>query len=153
MRFCSLIVIALLLAAIVAIPSVSGANRTADPAYYLTHANTLAGPKDMSMDNPPIPVEPLQTMNETTARLYPNVTACGKDGCIQNRPCLFPFIPCQSALMVMVVFKVNATTPDQPGPVIGYGLSGWPLNEPILFPRSKDSGIFLPFISLAGMFA
>ncbi|MFA4823608.1 MAG: hypothetical protein WC593_00470 [Methanoregula sp.] len=152
MKFHMLTVIVLVLAAIVSIPGVSAENQTMDTAYYLTHAETLAGQKDMSMYNKPHPVEPLVTMNESAARLYPNVTWCGKD-CMVTRPCSFPFIRCESLLTVMVVYNVNTSCADQPGPVIGYGMGGWPLQNPVFVPGSGISNLNLPFGTLAGMFS
>ncbi|MGD0079076.1 MAG: hypothetical protein ABSB80_00330 [Methanoregula sp.] len=123
MNFRTLIVIALLLAAIVLIPFTSAANRTTDQAYYLTHAETLAGQKDMSRYSDTPEPEPLQTMNESTARLYPNVIWCGND-CMVPKPCSFPFIQCKSPLTVMIVYNVRGTNPGYPGPVVGYRMSG-----------------------------
>lgn len=147
------IVIVMLLAGIIAIPGVNAENRTMDTAYYLTHADTLAGPRDMSMYNPPVPVEPIHTMNETTARLYPNVTWCGGNGCIVNRPCSFPFTRCESPLTLMIMYNVNATNPSQPGPVIGYSLTGWPLQNPVNIPVVGKPDLFRPFGNFAGWFA
>jgi len=146
------IIVIALLVGIIAIPGANAENRTMDTAYYLTHADTLAGQKDMSMYNPPLPVEPIHTMNETTARLYPNVTASGKDGCMVNRPCSFPFIRCESPLTLMVMYNVNATNPGQPGPVIGYSLSGWPLQNPVYLFGAGKFDPFRPFGNVAGMF-
>ncbi len=123
----------LLLSALFAIPGAGAENQTRDTAYYLTHREHLAGQKDMSMYNKPMPVEPLLTMNESTARLYPNVTWCGKD-CMVPRPCSFPYLRCESPLTVMIMYNVNATHPEQPGPVIGYGVTGWPLQNPVFVP-------------------
>jgi len=136
------IVIIVLLAGIIAIPGANAENKTMDTIYLLTHGETFAGQKDMSRySNIPEP-ERIQTMNETTARLYPNVTGCWSNGCIVNRPCSFPFIRCESPLTLMVMYNVNATNPGQPGPVIGYRLSGWPLRNPVyLF----GAGTFDPF--------
>jgi hypothetical protein len=130
--------VALLLAVLVIIPMAGADNNTTDPYHYLTNADHLAGPKDMSMYNPVITPQPLQTMNETTARLYPDMIACGKEGCMPESTCLFPFIACGSPLTVMVVYNVNTTRPDQPGPVVAYVLSGWPLQSPVyLIPAGR----------------
>lgn len=149
-RIC--IIIFVLLAGIIAIPGANAENRTMDTVYYLTHADTLAGQKDMSMYNPPLPVEPIHTMNETTARFYPNMTACGNNGCIVNRPCSFPFTRCESPLTLMVMYNVNTTNPGRSGTVIGYSLSGWPLQNPGFVSRSGIPNLNLPFETLAGMF-
>ncbi len=122
--------VALLLAALVIFPMAGADNNTTDPYHYLTNADHLAGPRDMSMYNPVMTPQPLQTLNETTARLYPNMTACGKDGCIPKCACMFPFIPCENLLTLQIVYNVNASCPGQPGPVVMYSLSGWPLQSP-----------------------
>jgi hypothetical protein len=125
--------VALLLAALVIFPMAGADNNTTDPYHYLTTAEHLAGPKDMSRySNIPIP-EPTHTLNETTARLYPNMTVCGKDGCIPKSVCLFPFVPCENLLTLQIVYNVNASRLDKPGPVIMYSLSGWPLQSPWYF--------------------
>lgn len=125
--------VALLLAALVIVPMAGADNNTTDPYHYLTHGDHLAGPRDMSMYNPVITPQPLQTMNETTARLYPNMTACGKDGCIPKSACIFPFVPCENLLTLQIVHNVNASRPDPPGPVVMYSLRGWPLQSPWYF--------------------
>jgi hypothetical protein len=150
MKYRSIIFIALLLAAIVLVPGVSAENQTRDTIYLLTHAETLAGQKDMSRySNMPKP-QPIETMNESTARLYPNVTWCRND-CMVSRPCSFPFTRCESPLTAMIVYNVNATDPGQPGPVVGYGLTGWPLQNPV-FVGSGNSNLNLASATVAGMF-
>lgn len=143
------IAIVLLLAGIILLPCVSAENQTRDTAYYLTHADTLAGQKDMSMYNPPVPGAPVHTMNETTARRYQNLTACGKDGCM-GRPYSFPFIRSVSPITLMVLYNVNATNPGQPGPVIGYSLGGWPLQDTVFISGTGIPEIFLPLKKPAG---
>jgi len=147
------IIIIVLLAGISAIPVVNAENQTMDTIYLLTHGETLAGQKDMSQySNIPKP-EPIHTMNETTARLYPNVTWCGSNGCILNRPRSFPFNRCESPLTLMVMYNVNATNPSQPGPVIGYSLTGWPLKNPVNIFGAGKLDLFRPFGDFAGWFA
>ncbi len=133
MKIQYLSLVALLLAALVIFPMAGADNNTTDPYHYLTNADHLAGPRDMSMYSRVTPPEPLQTLNETTARLYPNVTVCGNDGCIPRSACLFPFLPCENLLTLQIVYNVNVTRPDQPGPVVMYSLSGWPLQNPWYF--------------------
>lgn len=145
------IVLVLLLAGNMVILVISAENQTMDTAYYLTQAETLAGQKAMSIYNKPERVEPLQTMNESTARLSPNVTACGSD-CIVPKPCSFPFIRCESPLTVMIVNNVNETRTDQFVPVVGYSLSGWPLQNPVFVSGSGIPGLNLPFETLTGLF-
>ncbi len=142
MKFRSVSFIALILAAIVLIPGAGAGNQTMDTIYLLTHAETLAGQKDMSRYSNIPPPEPFVTMNESTARLYPNVTWCGND-CMVPRPCLFPFTRCESPLTIMIVHNVNATRPGQPGQIIGYGVTGWPLQNPVSIVGSPDP--ILPF--------
>jgi len=120
----------LLIACMIAVPGASADTNTTDPAHYLTHAEHLAGPRDMSAYNPPVKPVPILTMDEATARRYPDVTACGKDGCMRSNPCLSPFTRCESPLTHQIVYNVNASHPDKPGPVVAYGLSGWPLQDP-----------------------
>jgi len=141
----------LLLVALAISPVAGGSNDTWDQSYYLTHRDTLAGQKDMSRYNPPVTPVPIRTINATTARLYSNVTACGKDGCLVKK-CPFPFIRCGRSLTVMVVYNVNATLPDQPGPVVSYSLTGGPLQDPVYVYRAGNPDIFFQFDSLSGIF-
>jgi hypothetical protein len=142
MKFCSISVIALILAAIVLIPGAGAENQTMDTIYLLTHAETLAGQKDMSWYGNTSRSAPLVTMDESTSRLYPNVTRCGNN-CMVSRPCLFRFTRCESPLTVMIAYNVNATRPGQPGPVTGFGVTGWPLQNFISIIGSPD--FVLPF--------
>jgi len=65
------VLLALLLAGMVMVPGVSAENNTTtDPDFDWINADYLAGPKDMSLFNKPIPVEPVPTLNERTAQLY-----------------------------------------------------------------------------------
>lgn len=153
MKFLVPVVIGLVLAALIAITEVNAENQTRDTIYLLTHEETLAGQKDMSRYSNITKPEPIHTMNESTARLYPNVTWCGRNGCIVNRPCSFPFTRCESPLTLMVMYNVNATNPYRPGPVIGYSLSGWPLQNPVTITGPGKPGVFRPFDNLAGWFA
>ncbi|MCK9581071.1 MAG: hypothetical protein M0Q92_11595 [Methanoregula sp.] len=138
--------VALLLAALAIFPMAGADNNTTDPYHYLTNADHLAGPRDMSMYNPVITPVPFRTMNTTTARLYPNMTACGKDGCLpKSTACPFPFIPCEFPLTVMVVYSVNTTRPDPVGPVVAYSVSGWPLQNPVYIIPAGETDITLPF--------
>jgi len=136
----------------IAVPCASADNNTTDPAHYLTHADHLAGPRDMSAYNPTVKPVPLRTMNETTARLYPNVTICGKEGWLARISCMFPFIGCGKSLTVMIVYNVNTSHPDQPGPVVAYGLSGWPMRNPLYVIPAGKSDIFQSFKFFTGMF-
>lgn len=147
------IIIIVLLAGMIGIPGASAENQTMDTSYYLTHGETLAGQKDMSRYSNLQKPEPIHTMNETTARLYPNVTWCGSNGCIVNRPCSFPFTRCESPLTLMVMYNVNATNPGRPGPVIGYSLTGWPLQHPVAITGPVKPDLFRPFGNFAGWFA
>lgn len=151
MKFRSISFIALILAAIVLMPGAGAENQTMDTIYLLTHAETLAGQKDMSrfsnLTSPETPV----TMNESTARLYLNVTWCGKD-CMVPRSCSFPFTRSESPLTVMVVYNVNATEPDNPGPVVGYGLTGWPLQSPVFLSGSGIPNLNLLSGTRSGLF-
>jgi len=153
MKSLTCIIFTVMLAGIIAIPGANAENQTRDTIYLLTHGETLVGQKDMSQySNIPKP-EPIRTMNETTARLYPNVTWCGSNGCIVNRPCSIPFTRCESPLTLMVMYNVNATNPGQPGPVIGYSLTGWPLKNPVYIFGAGKLDLFRPFGDLAGRFA
>ncbi|MCK9591620.1 MAG: hypothetical protein M0Q91_06400 [Methanoregula sp.] len=152
MKYLTLVVMALLLVPL-AIPCVSAANRTNQSTDWVHSFDQWAGQKDMSeYSNTPKP-EPIHTMNETIARLYPNMTACGNNGCMVNRPCSFPFIRCESPLTLMVIYNVNATNPGQPGPVIGYSLGGWPLQNPVYILGAGKLDLFRPFGDFAGMFS
>lgn len=143
MNYRSIAFIALILAAFLLTPGASAENQTMDTIYLLTHAETLAGQKDMSRySNIPKP-EPIVTVNESTARLYPNVTWCGKD-CIVPKPCPIPFTRCKSPLTIMVAYTMNETHPGQPGPVVGIGLTGWPLRNPITVSRTRNPVLILP---------
>lgn len=145
MKTCYPVLEALLIAALVLFPTAGADTNTTDPYHYLTHAEHLAGPRDMSMYNPVVTPVPLQTMNETTARLYPNITAWGKDGCLPKPgACLFPFIPCGQPLTLQIVYNVNVTRPDQPGPIVGYSLSGWPLQDPFYI---IPAGMYAPKVT------
>lgn len=147
------IIIIVLLAGIIAIPGANAENQTLDTIYLLTHGETLAGQKDMSRySNIPKP-EPIHTMNVTAVRIIPNMTACGNSGCIVNRPCPFPFTRCESPLTLMVMYNVNATSPGQPGTVIGYSLTGWPLEHPVTITGPGKPDIFWPYGDIVGMFA
>ena len=150
MKSWTCIVIVLLLAGIIAIPGVSAKNQTMDTSYYLTHAETLAGQKDMSMYNKPVPFEPVPIRNKTTARIYPAMTRCGSD-CMAPGPFSFSFNRCRSLLTIMVVCNVNATNPDHTCPVVGYGLSGCPLQDTVYVSGTGNPGLFLPLNNLAGM--
>ncbi|HII99876.1 MAG TPA: hypothetical protein HA272_11635 [Methanoregula sp.] len=130
MKIHYLSLVAMLLAALMIFPTAGADNDTTDQIHYLTNSDHLAGQRDMSMYNPVMHPQPPETMNETTALLYPNVTACGNDGCIPKSACVFPFLPCENLLTLQIVYNVNVTRPDQPGPVVMYSLSGWPLQSP-----------------------
>ncbi|MDO9326703.1 MAG: hypothetical protein Q7T80_17265 [Methanoregula sp.] len=146
----SFVLVVLMLAALLAVtPVTCGSNDTWDPAYYLTHGETLAGQKDMSRYSNIQKPEPIHTMNKTTARLYPNVTWCGSSGCMVNRPCSFPFTRCESPLTIMIMYNVNATHPGQPGPVIGYGVTGWPLQNSVSIVGNPN--LILPFKTVTGL--
>ncbi len=121
----------LLLAALAVSPVAGGSNDTWDQSYYLTHAEHLAGKKDISQYNPPFTPVPIQTMNETTARLYPNMTVFRPAEHRVKSSCLFPFMRCDRFLTLTVVYNVNATHPDQIGPIITYGPGGWPMQNPV----------------------
>jgi len=152
MKLHTRIVIALLLGMMLAIPGATAANRTNQSGDWVHSFDQWAGQKDMSRySNIPDP-EPLQTMNESTARLYPNVTWCGKD-CMKPKPCTFPYTGCGSPLTIQIVYNVNTTDRRYPGTVVGYGMGGWPLENPIFISGWGRPDIVLPFESLAGMFA
>ena len=134
-----------LLASLAISPAAGGSNDTWDPSYYLTHAEHLAGPKDMSRFNPVVTPVPVRTMNATTARLYPNVTACGKDGCLKTASCPFPFLRCSRTLTVMVVSTANGTRPVFAGPVASAGISGEAYPEPVNWYPGGIPDVFLQF--------
>jgi len=144
------LVVVLLLAALAISPAASGSNDTWDQSYYLTHKETLAGPKDMSRYNPVVTPVPIQTINATTARLYPGMMACGSSGCIDTTPCPFPFLRCSRPLIVMVAYNVNETRPEEPGPVVGVSMVGGPFFEPVDLYRAGTPTIFLTFDPHAG---
>jgi hypothetical protein len=50
----------------------------------------------------------------------------------------------------MIMYNVNATRPGQPGPVIGYGVTGWPLQNSVSIVGSPD--LNLPFKTFTGPF-
>lgn len=69
----SLLIMALVLAALFFSP-VSAANKTnATPQGWVGEFDEWAGPKDMSQYNPVVPTVTPQRMNEETARMYPGV--------------------------------------------------------------------------------
>lgn len=140
----------LLLVALVISPVACGSNDTWDQSYYLTHKETLAGQKDMSRYNPQVTPVPIQTLNATTARLYPNVTACGKDGCLVKK-CPFPFIRCGRSLTVMVVYNVNETRPVPAGSVVSASISEGMFTEPVNLYRVGTPDIFLQFFPHTGV--
>ncbi|MFA6331400.1 MAG: hypothetical protein WCX22_00470 [Methanoregula sp.] len=140
----------LLLAALAILPVAGGSNDTWDQSYYLTHKETLAGQKDMSRYNPPVMPVPIQTMNATIARLYPNMTACGKDGCLKPATCPFSFLRCGRSLTVMVIYNMNGTRPGEHGPVVSAGISGEIFPEPVNLYRVGIPDFFLQFSSLSG---
>ena len=150
MKFQTLVIIVLMLGAIVPIPGAGAVNQTMDTIYLLTHGETLAGQKDMSRYSNTPPPEPVVTMNESSTRLYPNVIGCGSNGCMVNRPCSFPFTRCESPLTIMIMYNVNATHPGQPGPVIGYGATGWPLQNSVSIIGNPD--LIHPFKTVTGLF-
>ncbi len=139
-----------LVAFIMIIPVAGGSNDTWDQSYYLTHAEYLAGPKDMSRYNPVVTPVPIPTMNATTARLYPGMMACGSSGCIDTTPCPFPFLRCSRPLTVMVAYNVNESRPEVPGPVVGVSLIGGPFSEPVNLYRAGTPDVILPFDLHAG---
>lgn len=106
------------------LPAAGGSNDTWDPSYYLTHAETLAGQKDMSRYNPEIIPEPVHTMDPETARLYPNLTACGNEGCLKPVTCMFPFLRCRGPDILTVVYTSNESVQVFTGPTIGAGTAG-----------------------------
>jgi hypothetical protein len=122
-----------------------------DQIHYLTNSDHLAGQKDISMYNPVIPPQPRETMNKTTASLYPNVTFCGKDGCMPKSACPYPSVLCGKFLTLAVMYNVNATRPDLPGLVIGYSLSGWPLRDTVYIIPAGKTDLSLPVANLALM--
>ncbi|MDD4483336.1 MAG: hypothetical protein PHD55_03075 [Methanoregula sp.] len=143
--------IAVLLLAVLAVsPVAGGSNDTWDQSYYLTHKETLAGQRDMSRFNPVVTPVPIQTMNATTARLYPGMMACGSSGCIDTKPCPFPFLRCSRPLTVMVAYNVNESRPEVPGPVAGISIVGGPFFEPVNLYRAGTPDVILPFDLHAG---
>jgi len=142
---------ALVLVAFIAIiPVAGGSNDTWDQSYYLTHKETLAGQRDMSRYNPVVAPVPIQTMNATTARLYPGMMACGSSGCIDTTPCPFPFLRCSRPLTVMVAYNVNVSRPGEPGPVAGVSIVGGPFFEPVNLYWAGTPDVILPFDLHAG---
>lgn len=146
MKTCSFVLIALLLGGMVAVPCVSAANETnPTPPGWVGKFDEWAGQKDMSRYNPQVTPVPIQTMNATTARLYPNVTACGKDGCLKTATCPFPFLRCSRTLTVMVVYTANETRTGEPGPVIGASISRKIFPEPVSLYQGGTPDVFLQF--------
>jgi hypothetical protein len=144
----SFVLIALLLAGMVAVPCVSAANETnPKPPGWVGKFDEWAGQKDMSRYNSPVTPLPIQTINATTARLYPNVTACGKDGCLKTAICPFPFLRCWGPLTFMVIYNVNETRPVFTGPVINVSISGEIFPEPVNLYQGGTPDIFLQFFS------
>ncbi|MFA5332244.1 MAG: hypothetical protein WC342_07685 [Methanoregula sp.] len=120
----------LFFAAFTIMPAAGGSNDTWDPSYYLTHADTLAGQKDMSRYNPKIVPEPVHTMDPETALLYPNVTACGKKGCLKPVACPFPFLRCRGSRTITVVYTTNKSRQVFDGPTVDTGIAGEILSGP-----------------------
>ncbi|MEN6443887.1 MAG: hypothetical protein ABFC71_09045 [Methanoregula sp.] len=135
----------LLLVALAISPVACGSNDTWDQSYYLTHKETLAGPKDMSQYNPQVTPVPIRAMDKETARLYPNVSVCEKDGCLKTEPCPFSFLRCGRSLSVMVVYTANGTRPGLAGSVASVGIFGGLSPEQVYVYRAGTPGIFLQF--------
>jgi len=142
-RYYSGLIFALLLATLTISPAAGGSNDTWDPSYYLTHKETLAGQKDMSRYNPVVTPVPIPTMNATTARIYPNVTACKNGGCLKPVTCPFPFLRCSRTLTVMVVYTANGTRPVVAGPVASASIYGETYPEPVNLYRFGIPDIFM----------
>jgi hypothetical protein len=140
--------IALLLAGVVVMPCVSAVNQTnPTPPGWVGTFDEWAGQKNMSRYNPVVTPVPIQTLHATTARLYPNVTACGKDGCLKTASCPFAFLRCGRSLTVMVVYNVNGTLPGPSDPVVSAGISREIFTEPVNLYRGGTPDIFLQFFS------
>jgi hypothetical protein len=52
----------------------------------------------------------------------------------------------------MVVYNVNGSSMDRPGPVVAYGLGGWPLRDRVYLIPAGTADPLAPLRSLAGWF-